>query len=146
VLQDDDGDVDDGFGPGSDLVLSFLGIVLLLLGVTMVTGLPKAKPATVAAAQEVAAGQSDALRAKALERRLAEWEQRALRAEGALAATRAAARAASSAAVQPRVPPRGVPNGVVPSSACQVLLSRGALGDPLTAREQAEMRNCLATR
>ena len=34
-------DTDDGFGPGFDLVLSVLGVLILVVGATTVTGLPK---------------------------------------------------------------------------------------------------------
>ncbi|WP_076997219.1 OmpA family protein [Variovorax sp. KK3] len=39
---DDEPESDDGFGPGSDLVLSFLGVVLLLIGITAINGFPTA--------------------------------------------------------------------------------------------------------
>lgn len=41
VLEDHTPESDDGFGPGSDLVLSFLGVLILLIGTLTVTGIPK---------------------------------------------------------------------------------------------------------
>ena len=145
MLQDDeDGEMDDGFGPGSDLVLSFLGIVLLLIGVTLVTGLPKAKPAAVEAPTPQAVS-TDVSQTKALERLVDEWKQRAQRAEGELQLARAAARSAAASAAERSL--ARVPNRVVSSDACQVLLSRSTLGDPLSKREHEEIRSkCLVTK
>jgi outer membrane protein OmpA-like peptidoglycan-associated protein len=41
VLEDNASETDDGFGPGSDLVLSFLGVIILLIGTMTVTGIPR---------------------------------------------------------------------------------------------------------
>lgn len=44
-LADDlNGEDDDGFGPGSDLVLSFLGVIILLIGIVRVVGWPQSVP------------------------------------------------------------------------------------------------------
>lgn len=88
-LEEDDPEIDDGFGPGSDLVLSFLGVVLLLIGVTVVTGLPKAplQPAQPTFSQS--APQQNSASAPVAppdegSRDTTNWRQRALRAEAEL--------------------------------------------------------------
>lgn len=150
-------DGDDGFGPGSDLVMSFLGVVLLLIGVTVVTGLPSgetpvAKAAesqapqgqTVADAQfHAAAAERDRLRSmiKALQRDQLGLRRRAEQAEQALKDTanrlkQAQARAQAAGTATDRDRPQV-------SKRCESLLKRSSAGDAMTPAEQTEMRRCI---
>lgn len=91
-------DGDDGFGPGSDLVLSFLGVVLLLIGVTVVTGLPEVgnAPARDAPAAESQDWPVHEARVVPVDQALQGWEHRALAAERELQRLRKLARGTQS--------------------------------------------------